>query len=213
MTATGRGVDRLTVVTEPFRHVVVDGWWDAELLAAVVGEFPDPDAPGWRRYENGLERKLEGPPGLWGPWTRDLIAEIGARTPLLEEAFGIPDLQMETVGGGYHCIAPGGYLKVHHDFNRSPRTGRHRRLNLLIYLNEDWQDPGGHLQLWDADGPVVDVSPEFNRTVVFETSDHSWHGHPVGAQRWRRSVAAYFFTDAAPDGYTADHSTVWHPSA
>lgn len=197
------------ITVEPFPHLVQDDWWDGDLLKAVVAEFPDPSAPGWKRYNSGNERKLEGPPGLWGSRTRELFGLIRERIPDLEQAFGIPDLRMETVGGGYHCIEPGGYLNVHTDFNRSPRSGLHRRLNLLIFLNEAWDDPGGHLELWDAN-PAVDIAPEFNRTVVFETSDRSWHGHPKPAGRWRRSVAAYFFTGQPPDGYQADHSTVWY---
>jgi hypothetical protein len=191
---------------------VVDGWWDDDLLRAVLAEFPDPAAPGWRRYAGTNERKLEGPPGLWGPRTRELFALMKERIPELEVAFGIPDLVMETIGGGYHCIEPGGYLQIHTDFNRSPRSGLYRRLNLLVYLNDGWNDPGGHLELWDAN-PVVDVAPEFNRTVVFQTSDHSWHGHPRPTEQWRRSVAAYFFTEEPPPGYRDDHSTVWHADA
>jgi len=203
-------VANLAVVEDPFRHLVLDGWWDAELLRAVADEFPDPQSGGWRRYSNGNERKLEGPPNLWGERTRELYEVIESRTSDLEKAFGIVGLHMETIGGGYHCIAPGGFLAVHTDFNRSTKTRRYRRLNLLIYLNHDWNDPGGHLELWNAGGCVVDVAPEFNRTVVFETSDHSWHGHPKPAQRWRRSVASYFFTEEPPPGYRSDHSTVWH---
>jgi hypothetical protein len=203
----------LTITAAPFPNLVIDGWWDDDLLRAVLAEFPPTDAPGWRRYAGSMERKLEGPPGLWGPRTRDLFAEIRDRAGDLEVAFGIPDLVMETVGGGYHCIEPGGYLKVHTDFTRSPRSNLFRRLNLLVYLNEDWQDPGGRLELWDGGGPAAVVTPEFNRTLVFQTSDHSWHGHPTPAARWRRSVAAYFFTAAAPDGYAGDHSTIWHPRA
>lgn len=200
----------LTVEKTPFPHIVVDGWWDDELLRDVLGEFPEPGAPGWRRYLNDNERKLEGPPGLWGPRTREFYAGVERRAADLEAAFGIDGLAMETIGGGYHCIEPGGYLAVHADFNRSPASGRYRRLNLLVYLNDDWQDVGGHLQLWDGGGPVVDIAPEFNRTVVFETSAHSWHGHPIPAKRWRRSVAAYFFTADPPPGYRAEHSTIWH---
>lgn len=203
----------LHVTTTPFPHVVADNLWDADLLAAVAAEFPDPSVPGWRRFENGSERKLEGAPGLWGPRTRLLFQLIEERIPDLEAAFGIDGLRMETVGGGYHLIPPGGYLAVHADFNKSPRTGWFRRLNHLIYLNDGWDDDGGCLELWDDAGPSVKVAPKMNRTVIFETSDRSWHGHPQAAQRWRKSVAAYFFTDTPPPGYSAEHSTLWHADA
>lgn len=203
----------LSVTAEPFPHLIVDGWWDDDLLRAALAEFPDPAAPGWRRYDNSTERKLEGPPGLWGPRTRDVFTQIAEAGDAIGDAFGIEGLVMETIGGGYHLIEPGGYLSIHTDFNRSPRSGMYRRLNLLIYLNDDWQDPGGHLELWNDSACAVAIAPEFNRTVVFATSDHSWHGHPTPAHRPRRSVAAYFFTEEPPDGYAGDHSTVWHPRA
>lgn len=205
MTAT------LTVTPGPFPHLVVDGWWDPDLLDAVLLEFPDPSHPDWKRYDGDRERKLEGSQRLWGPRTWDLIGEIRKRGPVLAEAFGLPELHMETVGGGYHLIEPGGLLDVHYDFSRSPRTGRYRALNCLVYLNHGWQDPGGHLELWDATERQVDIAPEFGRTVVFATSNRSWHGHPVPASRVRRSVAAYFYTDRPPADYEGDHSTVWHP--
>lgn len=205
-------MSNLSVTSEPFPHLVVDGWWDFMLLSQVRGEFPGLDAPGWKRFTNARERKLEGPPGLWGPRTRDLFNLIEDRTAELEQAFGIDGLYMETVGGGYHLIEPGGLLDVHSDFSVSPRTGMYRRLNLLIYLNPGWDDPGGHLQLWDDEAAAADIMPEFNRTVVFATSATSWHGHPVPAARERRSVAAYFFTEDPPPDYTGDQSTVWHAS-
>jgi hypothetical protein len=201
-------VPGLPVVAEPFPHAVVDGWWDGALLERVAAEFPDPDAPGWRRYANGQESKLEGPPTLWGQGIRDLLDRVAEQIPTLERAFGIPDLSMETVGGGYHLIPPGGYLNVHTDFSRSPKTGRYRRLNLLVYLNRTWTDPGGRLQLCSADRVCADVAPEWNRTVVFATSSSSWHGHPVPASRWRRSVAAYFYSPEPPVGFV-EQSTVW----
>jgi Rps23 Pro-64 3,4-dihydroxylase Tpa1-like proline 4-hydroxylase len=115
------------------------------------------------------------------------------------------------VGGGYHLIPPGdGRLALHIDFNRSPDTGLFRRLNFLVFLNEGWDDPGGRLQLGDDGGGVArEIVPQFNRTVVFATSDRSWHGHPRPAARWRRSVAAYFFSWQPPADYVGDHSTVW----
>lgn len=213
MVASSNVVD-LDVALEPFPHMVVDGWWDDATLYRVLAEFPPEHVPGWKRYDNGHERKLEGPPGLWGKATREFFTLVQMHTKQLQSAFALPDLHMETIGGGYHAIPPGGYLGIHTDFNRSPRTGRHRRLNFLVYLNQGWDDEGGHLQLWDDDRRVVDVVPEFNRTVVFETSSRSWHGHPKPASCWRRSVAAYFFTEEPPPGApVADQSTVWHEGA
>lgn len=194
---------------DPFPHAV-GTLFDPDLLDAVVNEFPSADAPGWRRYGNDRELKLEGPPVLWGPATVEYFTRLAGMCDYLSDLTGIPDLSMETIGGGYHLIPPGGYLDVHTDFNRSPDTGLFRRLNVLTYLNRDWTDNGGHLELWDDRHPVVSVAPEFGITAMFETSDRSWHGHPHPAQRWRKSVAAYFFSPEQPPGYRNDHSTVWH---
>ena len=80
-------------------------------------------------------------------------------------------------GGGLHQIKRGGFLKVHADFNYHPQMKLDRRLNLLIYLNEDWQDEwGGFLELWDKDMKkcVKKLSPKFNNIVVFNTNDYSF---------------------------------------
>lgn len=202
----------MSVVAEPFPHMVVDGAWDDGLLRRVLDEFPSEDDARLRRFGNAEERKLEGGPEFWGPATHELFAGIETLIPTLEKSFGIPGLSMELVGGGYHVIPVGGYLAVHTDFNRSPATQQHRRLNLLVYLNDNWfDDDGGQLELWDGDGPAVSIAPEFNRTAVFATSDRSWHGHPNPTKRVRRSCAAYFYTAEEPEGYAGSHSTVWHP--
>jgi len=196
------------VVAAPFPHIV--GTWAGDVdLSTVLAEFPAPTDPRWRRYGNANEGKLEGPAVMWGPATCRLLAEMAAAAPAIAEVFGIPNLTMETAGGGYHLIPPGGHLGVHVDFNRSPRTDLYRRLNLLVYLNHDWTDPGGRLELHDGAGVVREVAPEFGTAVVFETSDRSWHGHPRPADRWRFSVAAYFFSPDPPPGYSDDHSTRW----
>ena len=84
----------------------------------------------------------------------------------------IPDPYL--IGGGLHRTRVGGSLAVHADFNKHPRFTLDRRLNLLVYLNEDWTEAnGGWLELWDRDMQrcVQRVLPTFNRTVIFSTSD------------------------------------------
>lgn len=193
---------------DPFPHTVLDWWFDRELLEAVVGEFPDVNAQGWKQYANSNEGKYEGPPAMWGLSTFDYFDELEARTAELGDMTGIADLSMETVGGGYHLIPPGGHLQMHTDFNHSPSSGWCRRLNVLTFLNPNWTDPGGHLHL-GAD-EQVDIVPEMGRTVIFATSATSWHGHPNPAAGWRRSLAAYFFTlEHAPDCDHNNRSTEW----
>src|SRR5690606_32236458 len=60
--------------------------------------------------------------------------------------------------------------------------------------------------------PAVSVAPAFNRCVVFETTDRSWHGFdrivaPPAASR--RSIALYFYTPLREDAPRRAHSTVY----
>jgi hypothetical protein len=137
---------------------------------------------------------------------------------LLSEIFGIPNLLADDqlVGGGIHQTGPRGHLDVHVDFNYIPDRQLHRRLNILIYFNKDW-DPswGGNIELWDREVKtcVHSFSPIFNRCVVFETNEISFHGVsavncPEG--RSRKSFAAYYYTKEAPAHWTGEaHSTIF----
>jgi 2OG-Fe(II) oxygenase superfamily len=135
---------------------------------------------------------------------------------LMSYVFEIPNLLAddELVGGGMHQTGPRGRLDVHVDFNYIAERQLHRRLNILIYLNKDWQPEwGGNIELWDKDVKVChhSLSPIFNRCVVFTTNETSYHGVtavkcPEG--RSRRSFAAYYYTKEAPAGWDGSvHST------
>jgi len=194
---------------DPFPHTVLDWWFDRELLNQIAVEFPPATTPGWRAYGNDNEVKYEGGPSMWGYAACEYFDKLEGRIPELRQMFGINDLTMEFIGGGYHLIPPGGRLAMHSDFNHSPDTGFCRRLNVLTYLNHEWDDPGGTLVL--GEHSEVSVVPEMGRTVIFATSATSWHGHPEPTQkRWRKSIAAYFFTEEhAPDCDLSQRSTVW----
>jgi len=131
---------------------------------------------------------------------------------------GMPRLlaDPELVGGGMHITGPGGRLDVHVDFNYIEERKLHRRLNLLLYLNPVWDESwGGHIQLWDTAIRNCEASfaPTFNRCVIFETNEISYHGvTPISASapKPRQSFATYYYTREAPahwDG--AAHSTIF----
>jgi hypothetical protein len=116
-----------------------------------------------------------------------------------------------------HQILRRGYLKVHADFNKHPQFGLDRRVNVLCYLNRDWQPEwGGQLELWDADMqcPVQSIDPVFNRMVIFTITDTAFHGHPdplrCPPDRTRRSLAFYYYSNGRPAAEDAGvHSTLF----
>ncbi|EDK72835.1 conserved hypothetical protein [candidate division TM7 genomosp. GTL1] len=127
----------------------------------------------------------------------------------------MPDPYFE--GGGAHQILPGGLLKIHADFNKSRLTGLDRRLNVLVYMNKDWnEDWGGHFELWDRDmmSAVKKIAPHFNRMAIFTTTSYSYHGHPDALKcppdRSRKSLALYYYTNGRPaEEVKEDHRTLF----
>jgi hypothetical protein len=139
----------------------------------------------------------------------------------LQELTGIketllPDPYLE--GGGYHEIKPGGLLKVHADFNKHQFTMLDRRINLLVYLNKDWEESyGGHFELWNTKmtKSYRKVLPVFNRLAIFSTTDFSYHGHPDALScppdRSRKSIALYYYSNGRPKSEVSEkpHSTLF----
>ena len=135
---------------------------------------------------------------------------------LLANAFEIPNIlpDAELQGGGIHQTGPRGHLDVHVDFNYIEERKLFRRMNILIYFNKDWnEDWGGNIELWDKDvkNCVHSFSPSFNRCVVFETNEISYHGVtavkcPDGNAR--KSFAGYYYTTDTPEWWDGNaHST------
>lgn len=122
----------------------------------------------------------------------------------------------QLVGGGIHMTGPGGRLDVHVDFNYLKDRKLHRRLNLLLYLNDPWPEEwGGQFQLWDKDVRHCEATfdPIFNRCVIFETNEISFHGVvPVAPEAHfpRRSFATYYYTKEAPAHWEGiSHGTIF----
>ena len=133
---------------DPFPHAVLDGLFPAAVLDEVLAEFPGPGTLDWHRFNNDRERKLGMKTGDGLP-SRTLgflhFLNSAPMVRFLETLTGIqglvPDPYYE--GGGLHQILPGGYLKIHADFNWHHRLKLHRRINMLIYLNKDWKEEYG----------------------------------------------------------------------
>jgi hypothetical protein len=198
----------------PFPHIKVDDFYPEARLDEVRREIHsatvDPEAPGYGWFGKRRASELSEFP----PQTRSLVEELNSPAFLrwLETVTGIADLQPDPFleGGGIHRIPPGGYLKIHTDFNWHRRLQLHRRINVLLYLNRDWDENwGGQIELWHEDEvaaptgkPDASFAPIFNRMVIFSTTDSSYHGHPhplaCPEDRTRDSIALYYYTRDRP---------------
>jgi len=213
----------------PFRHVVIDDFFEARTCERLLADFP--------HFEDRYALNEMGNVG--GKAVRTDVRDVSDSyreidrfiqtdefLSLVSEITGIPDLLYDPdyTGGGTHENVEGQGLESHVDFNFHPRTGWHRRLNLIVYLNHRWDESwGGCLELqsdpWDpATNQVKRVLPLFNRCVIFETNEVSWHGFsrialpPEHARASRKSFAIYLYTRGRPDAEVApSHATVYVP--
>jgi len=195
----------------PFPNIHFKDFFDAEMLDEILAEFPDLTKGDQLKYKNPNEDKLASRGEYkFGPKLKAFMHFMNSQ-PFLEflqeltniEEPLIPDPYFE--GGGCHESTEGGFLKVHADFNKNRRTGLDRRLNVLVYLNKDWEESyGGHFELWNEDMTqcVTKVKPDFNTMAIFSTTDFSYHGLPdpitCPPDRSRRSLALYYYTNGRP---------------
>lgn len=196
----------------PFPNTYFDNFFNADKLREVLQEFPELGDKNDIKFNNPNEHKLASRGEYrFGPRSTELAHFLNSQ-PFLEfltNLTGIdrllPDPYFE--GGGFHQIKPGGFLKIHADFNKHRITGLDRRINVLVYLNENWEESyGGHFELWDKDMKKCEkkILPLFNRLAIFSTTDFSYHGHPdplnCPPDRSRKSMALYYYTNGRPEG-------------
>jgi 2OG-Fe(II) oxygenase superfamily len=211
----------------PFPHAVFDGLFPEPVARRLLAEFPPPDR--FVREEDPDEPRRRGKLAsrdetLFGGFTRHLLYHLNSSIFLsfLEELTGIGCLLPDPyVAGSMRHFEPGGRLGVHADYNIHPRLGLDRRLNMILYLNRDWRSEwGGQLELWDAAVThcVRRIEPAFNRCVIFNSTDFTFHGFPDPLRcpptETRKSLQLYYFTNGRPAEEVAPgHNTIfrWRP--
>jgi Rps23 Pro-64 3,4-dihydroxylase Tpa1-like proline 4-hydroxylase len=199
----------------PFNYCVVDNFITPEYLPRLESEFLDFNSPRWFVYKNAIEDKKAL--NDWNAFpaatyqffsylnSPDFVAELGAmvKAPLQADN-GLH-------GGGWHVHGTGGNLNPHLDYSIHPKAGLQRKINIIVYLSRELKpEHGGYLGLWDHDrktarpGKLIhEVEPRFNRAIIFDTTQNSWHGmsrplsQPEGI--YRKSLAIYYLTEPPMD--------------
>ena len=210
--------------SKPFPHIVIEDLFDENLLNRILGEFPENIQQIGDNFDNKAERKLSlNDTNKFSNVTNDFINFLNSKI-FINFLQNITDVDEKLrpdpylIGGGLHELREEGYLNIHADFNMHPTMKLDRRLNLLIYLNKDWKnDFGGSLELWDKDMKKCErkITPTFNKTVIFSTTDNSYHGNPEKINHpnkiSRKSIAMYYYTNGRPqhEKGLGNHSTIF----
>lgn len=207
---------------DPFPHIVIDNFLPQSAIDTLVDEFPDPQNSIWsERIKDPYQVKLafynidSAPPNI-----RDVFYQLNSATTLqaLEKLTGEAPLISDPYfyGGGMHQIERGGHLTVHADFARPKHLPIFRRLNLILYLNKEWDASfGGCFELWSRDckKKVKEVAPVANRVIIFTTDPTSYHGHPTPLtcppDRARRSLALYYYSIEPPKRHHTGTMVYW----
>jgi hypothetical protein len=213
---------------EPFKHILVDDFFDDALARELLAQFPKPDESISLNPYGAIGAKATHPDlSTLGGAYRTVHAYMGSPRFLawLGEITGIEGLLYDekNYGGGTHENFEGRDLRPHVDFNYHPVSKLHRRINLIVYLNDEWRPEwGGAIALHsDPRSPhdkVTEYQPLFNRCIVFETNERSWHGFerlnfPSDQKhRSRKSLSIYLYTRERPEEEAhAEHTTFFIP--
>lgn len=204
----------------PFEHVVIDNFFSDDLAEEIANEFPSHEDSAWTvAYDNPVEKKKacshwdKFPPSIYkamflvcGNDFVDLLKIITGNNKI------IADVGLH--GGGMHSHNNGGKLNIHKDYSLHPKVPYMRNYNLIVYMTPNWNPSwGGGLELWSHDDETnmprectTLVENKFNRAVLFNTTQNSWHGLPEAlrcpANSSRRSLAAYYLSDIEENAET-----------
>ncbi|HVY93248.1 MAG TPA: 2OG-Fe(II) oxygenase [Bryobacteraceae bacterium] len=212
---------------KPFRHISIENFFATDFAERLLAEFPSFDQKlaineGGTTGGKSVNTKVRE----ISPAYRELYDLISSK-PFLEfmsRVSGIPDLLLDPkmFGGGTHENRHGQELDPHIDFNYVEDHSLHRRLNLIVYLNKDWKTEwGGAIEIHSNprladENQIRAFDPLFNRAVMFETNEFSWHGFPKinlpesERHRSRKSISIYLYTrDRPAEEIAPSHGTFY----
>jgi Rps23 Pro-64 3,4-dihydroxylase Tpa1-like proline 4-hydroxylase len=187
----------------PFEHIVIDDFLESSYAEKLYDLFPT-NYDNWYKYMNPIEVK----------YTYDKIHNLhhdmanyfyflssNAFIEKMRKLTSIHDLTYDEYlhGAGLHCHPRHGRLNIHLDYEKHPYSGKERRINIIYFLNKEWQEQwNGHNELWNENVTkcIKKTEVKFNRAIIFKTNDISWHGLPEKIQCpeniFRKSLAYYY---------------------
>ena len=178
------------VETDPYEYVVVPGFLSPEVVSKINATYPKIEKGGSFPIDS-LDQSM---------MIKSVIAELDDKPfeDVIADKFGVE------LSGRPKMYSLRGYTRakdgsIHTD-------SKDKIITVLVYLNDNWQQPGGRLRILrdgtNVDNFVAEVPPDNGTLLVFKRSDKSWHGHhPFEGQR--RSLQMNWMTSEGTKGFHA----------
>ena len=196
----------------PFDYCVIDNFFDKEIALQLESEIPNYDSDIWHVYSNAVENKKTcNNWNIFPELTYQVFSYLSSSefvSILSKGIFNDKELYSDfgLNGGGWHIHKQGGRLNPHLDYSIHPKLGLERKFNLIIWLNSKWKSEyGGDLGFWGntidnkPSKILVSKEPKFNRAILFDTTQNSWHGLKgdlsCPENQFRKSLAVYYLCD------------------
>lgn len=187
------------------RYFTLDNLLPAELAHQIYAAFPNPKhMPLLHRY-GGVKLKY-----CHLKDAHPLLQQVNAAiqdvrvVAAIEEITGIKNQEPDPskYAGGISMLLKGYYINPHLDNSHDMDRKLYRTVNVLYYVSPDWAlENGGNYELWDKSISQRLVVPSlFNRLLVMETHQSSWHAvNPVVCDAPRCCIFNYYFSKDSPE--------------
>jgi len=216
----------IAIESKPYDHIVIDDFFNTEHALNFYEEVQNFSIDELWVYENSFERqRVMNKWDQFGPKIYQSFYELCDHNieKLFSQLFKVnvrADIGLH--GGGVVLYPTGGKLNVHLDYETHPKLGAVRNLNLLVYLNPNWDSHwGGGLNLYSEnnDGTLKlekSIECKFNRAVIFNTDQNSWHGLPskidCPSDQARTALNFYYVNDEGKVGSNQRYRAQFVPS-
>ncbi len=176
------------IETSPYMYAIVPGFLPPETVSRINATYP--------KIEKGGSYPIESLDASMA--IKEVIDELDG--PLFEKT--VAEKFAVDIAGKPKMYSLRGYTRakdgqIHTD-------SKDKIITVLLYLNENWQQPGGRLRILrngqNVDDFAAEVPPDNGSLLIFKRSDNSWHGHhPFEGPR--RSLQMNWMTSEGSKGW------------
>lgn len=214
--------------TKPFKHIQIDNIFSNELIENCLKNFPKNTSSKWEesnskdieiKKRTAWESEFDIPEGIVDA-VRIMNSSIFLKA--MSDKMWIKKIIPDPYFTWWwlNLTLKDWLLDIHVDWNYHDASWLNRRLNAIVYLNKDWlEEWWGDFEIWENDLSkcTKKISPIFNRLVIFDSHDKSFHGspHPLNCpkENGRKSIILYYYTkEERPNDQISvkdPHSALW----